>query len=479
MLEASSGKRCAVLRVAVVGSGPSGVYTAQALVAQDRVPDVRVHVLDRLPCPYGLVRYGVAPDHEKIKSLQNSLRTVLEHERITFLGNVEVGGGGIPPERLGELYDAVVYCVGAATDRSLAVPGEDLPGSFSATEFVSWYSAHPDAAADGFPLRARSAVVIGVGNVAVDVARILARSAQELHPTDVPHGALGALAGSRVREIHMAGRRGPSQARFTTKELRELGSLPQARVLVDETELALDPAYANPSAQQAPALSSPPNAPPPTAAARRNVEVLRGWAAAGSEGAGPGGHLPRTIRLRFFLRPVELLERDGRVAGVRFARTVPDGSGGVRDAGTYEDIDAQLVLRAVGYRGIPLPGLPFDPVRGTVPHLAGRVLRDGVPSPGEYVAGWIKRGPTGVIGSNRSCAKETVASLLDDAPLLAGHPSVPDPVAALRAWGLRPVEWDGWLSIERAEAALGRSLGRERVKIPDWAGLLNAARDSL
>ncbi|GGV86107.1 NADP oxidoreductase [Streptomyces gelaticus] len=466
-----------MLRVAVVGSGPSGVYTAQALVAQDRVPDVRVHVLDRLPCPYGLVRYGVAPDHEKIKSLQNSLRTVLEHERVTFLGNVEVGGGGIPPERLGELYDAVVYCVGAATDRALAVPGENLPGSCSATEFVSWYSAHPDAAAAGFALRARSVVVIGAGNVAVDVARILARGARELRPTDVPPGALGALAGSRVHEIHMAGRRGPSQARFTTKELRELGGLPQARVVVDEAELARDPAYADPSDPSArvPALSSPPNAPPLTAAARRNVEVLRGWAAGGG-GAGTGGHPLRTIHLRFFLRPVELLERDGRVAGVRFARTVPDGSGGVRDAGTYEDIPAQLVLRAIGYRGVPLPGLPFDPVRGTVPHLAGRVLRDGVPSPGEYVAGWIKRGPTGVIGSNRSCAKETVASLLDDVPLLAGRPSAPDPVAALRAWGLRPVEWDGWLSIERAEAALGRSLGRERAKIPDWAGLLSAAR---
>ncbi|MFD4762872.1 FAD-dependent oxidoreductase [Streptomyces sp. NPDC058439] len=467
-----------MLRVAVVGSGPSGVYTAQALVGQDRVPGVRVHVLDRLPCPYGLVRYGVAPDHEKIKSLQNGLRAVLEHERITFLGNVEVGGDGIPPERLGELYQAVVYCVGAAADRGLAIPGEDLPGSYSATEFVSWYSAHPDAAADSFALRARSAVVIGAGNVAVDVTRILARSARELHPTDVPHAALGALAGSRVREVHMAGRRGPSQARFTTKELRELGALPRARVVVDEAELALDPAYVDPSPPSA--RSAPPNAPPLTAAARRNVEVLRGWAAAGAAGVGAEegaeGSPVRTIRLRFFLRPVELLERDGRVAGVRFARTVPDGSGGVRDSGAYEDIGAQLVLRAVGYRGLPLPGLPFDAVRGTVPQLAGRILRDGVPSAGEYVAGWIKRGPTGVIGSNRSCAKETVGSLLDDAPLLAARPSAPDPVAALRAWGLRPVEWDGWLSIERAEAALGRSLGRGPVKIPDWAGLLSAAQ---
>ncbi|WP_411082168.1 FAD-dependent oxidoreductase [Streptomyces sp. cmx-18-6] len=451
-----------MLRVAVVGSGPSGVYTAQALLNQSLVPDVRVHVLDRLPTPYGLVRYGVAPDHEKIKSLQNSLRAVLEDERVTFAGHVQIGGpGGVPPGRLAELYHAVVYCVGAAADRPLAVPGEDLPGSCSATRFVSWYSAHPDSAPGDFALRARSAVVIGVGNVAVDVARILARGADELRATDVPSTALGALAGSRVREVHIAGRRGPSQARFTTKELRELGALPGARIVVDPAELALDPAYAAPDGLPLPSV------------VRRNLEVLHGWAAQG-QSAAPDA--VRTIRLRFFLRPAELLERGGRVAGVRFARTVPDGAGGVQDTGRYEDVEAQLVLRAVGYRGVELPGLPFDPVRGTVPHEAGRVLRDGAPSPGEYVAGWIKRGPTGVIGSNRSCAKETVASLIEDAPLLARRPAADDPLAVLRGWGLRPVGWDGWLSIERAEAELGRSLGRGPVKIPDWPGLLAAAR---
>lgn len=451
-----------MLRVAVVGSGPSGVYTAQALLNQSLVPEVRVHVLDRLPTPFGLVRYGVAPDHEKIKSLQNSLRAVLEDERVTFVGHVQVGGAdGVPPARLAELYHAVVYCVGAADDRPLAVPGEDLPGSWSATRFVSWYSAHPDIAPDGFALEARSAVVIGVGNVAVDVARILARGADELRATDVPSAALGALAGSRVREVHIAGRRGPSQARFTTKELRELGALPGARVVVDPAELAMDPAYAAQEGLPLPAV------------VRRNLEVLRGWSARREPAVSDA---VRRIRLRFFLRPVELLERGGRVAGVRFARTAPDGAGGVQDTGAYEDVEAQLVLRAVGYRGVELPGLPFDPVRGTVPHAAGRVLRDGVPSPDEYVAGWIKRGPTGVIGSNRSCAKETVASLIEDAPLLARRPVPEDPLAVLRAWGQRPVEWDGWLSIERAEAALGRSLGRGPVKIPDWQGLLAAAR---
>ena len=235
-----------MLRVAVVGSGPSGCYTAQTLVQLD--PEVRVDVLDRLPCPYGLVRYGVAPDHEKIKSLQGSLRTVLEHDRVRFLGGVRVGGPGLSVERLRTLYHAVVYCVGAAADRHLGIPGEELPGSWSATEFVSWYSAHPDAADAGFVRGVRSAVVIGVGNVAVDVTRMLVRGAGELRPTDMPQEALDALAASGVAEVHMVGRRGPSQARFTTKELRELGNLPDTEVTVDPAELALDPDYVDSSA---------------------------------------------------------------------------------------------------------------------------------------------------------------------------------------------------------------------------------------
>ncbi|MET9375894.1 FAD-dependent oxidoreductase [Streptomyces sp. NPDC002992] len=450
-----------MLRVAVVGSGPSGVYTAQSLVQQSVVPGVRVDVLDRLPCPYGLVRYGVAPDHEKIKSLQQNLRVVLEDERVGFVGNVEVGARGLTPARLLELYHAVVYCVGAARDRRLGVPGEDLAGSHSATEFVSWYSAHPDAVGHGFPLDGRSAVVIGVGNVAVDVTRILARGADELRATDVPQGALTALAASRVREVHMVGRRGPGQAKFTTKELRELGGLEGARVEVERADLALDPSFADPAAL--PAVN------------RRNLEVVRGWATGAGDAVAQ--EAARRIRLRFFLRPVELLGEDGRVAAVRFERTEPDGAGGVRGTGRYEEIEAQLVLRAVGYKGIALSGLPFDEARGVVPNEAGRVLRDGVPSAGEYVAGWIKRGPTGVIGTNRPCAKETVTSLLADAAELSARPVTADPVGALRDLGHEPVAWPGWLSIERAESALGVSLGRGRVKIPDWAGLRAAARE--
>ncbi|MER7838653.1 FAD-dependent oxidoreductase [Streptomyces sp. NPDC096040] len=445
-----------MLRVAVVGSGPSGCYTAQSLVQLD--PTVVVDVLDRLPCPYGLVRYGVAPDHEKIKSLQGNLRTVLEHERVRFLGGVRIGGGPgeLPVERLRELYHAVVYCVGAAGDRRLGIPGEELPGSWSATEFVSWYSAHPDAIDTGFVRDARSAVVIGVGNVAVDVARMLARGVAELSPTDMPQAALTALAASRIRAVHVVGRRGPSQARFTTKELRELGALPDTEVRVDPAELALDPAYADPSALPA--------------AQRRNVEVLRGWSEAGARGA------ERAIWLRFFLRPVELLADGGRVGAVRFERTEPDERGGVRGTGRYETLDAQLVLRSVGYRGVPLAGLPFDPGTGTVPHAAGRVLHGPAQVPGDYVAGWIKRGPTGVIGTNRPDAKETVTSLLADAPMLLGREVPDDPVTALRSLGVQPVEWSGWQAIERAEAALGARLGRSVVKLADWDALLTAAR---
>lgn len=489
MLEAAPGttprKEPAVLHVAVVGSGPSGVYTAQSLLTQPanargqdvrdreahgpdarahpediRPEDIRVDVLDRLPCPYGLVRYGVAPDHEKIKSLQNNLRTVLADPRVRFLGGIEVGAGGVSTERLLKLYDAVVYCVGAAADRQLGIPGEHLPGSWSATEFVSWYSAHPDSAEDGFVRDVRSTVVIGVGNVAVDVSRILVRGVDELRPTDMPQAALDVLAGSAVRDVHMVGRRGPSQAKFTTKELRELGTLDAAEVTVDPAELALDPACADPASLPAPN--------------RRNVDVLRSWANLAPQGR------DRRIHLRFFLRPVELLDVAGRVGAVRFERTLPDGHGGVRGTGEYEDIEAQLVLRSVGYRGVPVEGLPFDPSSGTVPHTAGRVLRDGRVSPGEYVAGWIKRGPTGVIGTNRPCAKETVNSLLADATSgrRPARDEAADPLTALRALGVRPVEWTGWQSIERAEAALGAALGRGPVKIPDWEGLLAAARDA-
>jgi ferredoxin--NADP+ reductase len=446
-------------RVAIIGSGPAGVYAADALARHRTGQDaMAVDVIDRLPCPYGLVRYGVAPDHLKIKSIITALRQVLEQPPVRFLGNVDVG----TDLSLGDLhrhYDVLLFANGAAVDRPIGVPGEDLPGSYSAREFVAWYSGHPDAVLDRFTLEARSVAVVGVGNVAVDVARVLAKSVGELRGTDLPDHVLEVLERSRVEDIHMVGRRGPAQAKFTTKELRELGELTNADVLVRADELQLD------DAGRAAVASSP--------ALRRNVEALQEWAQ-----RRPAGR-PRRLHLRFLLRPVEVLGPD-RVAGLRLERSRLDGAGNAVGTGDHVGIDAQLLLRAVGYRGLPLPGLPFDERTGVVPNAGGRVLRDGLPVPGEYVAGWIKRGPTGVIGTNKADARETVAAIVADASSLPEAP-VRDPDAVLRLLADRGVEvvtWDGWRAIDEAELDLGRSQGRDRVKIADRRQLLRAAARS-
>jgi ferredoxin--NADP+ reductase len=442
------------LRVAVIGSGPAGVYAAQALAAADGVG--AVDVLDRLPAPYGLVRYGVAPDHLKIKSTMRALQGVLEHPAVRFLGNVELGRD-VTVADLYDHYDAVIVACGAAVDRRLGVPGEELPGSFSATEFVSWYSGHPDAEVDRFALAATSVVVVGVGNVAVDVARLLAKTAEELRSTDLPDHVLDVLSASRVTDIHMLGRRGPAQATFTSKELTELGELANADVIVDPAELVLD------AASEEAMASSP--------AVRRNVATLQQWAE-----REPAGR-PRRLHLRFLTRPTALLG-ESRVEAVRVERTALDGTGRAGGTGELSEIPAQLVLRSVGYRGVPLPGLPFDEGSGTMPHEAGRVLNGGGPLPRMYVAGWIKRGPSGVIGTNKKDAVETVASLLADAPSLPRAPHRdPDAFPALlRGRGVHLVEWDGWRRIDAAEVELGRAAGRDRVKIHERDRMLDLSR---
>ena len=430
------------------------MYAAGALSQHG---DVLVDVFDRLPCPFGLVRYGVAPDHPKIKSISLTLRKLLEDPAVRFLGNVDVGSE-LSLDELRRFYDAVIFSSGSAVDRRLGIPGEDLPGSYSATDFVAWYSAHPDAPADGFTLDVRSVAVIGVGNVAVDVARILARSVDELRPTDLPDHVLAVLERSKVEEIHMIGRRGPAQAKFTTLELRELGELANADVLVDPADLELDPV------SQATVASE--------SMVRRNLEVLRAWAQR------PPAGRPRRLYVRFLLRPVEVLGPD-RVSGLVVEKTRIDESGNAVGTGQTSTIEAQMVLRSVGYRGIPLPGLPFDERSGTVPNTAGRVLANGGPLPGVYVAGWIKRGPTGVIGTNKRDANETVTALLEDVPALPAAPER-DPHAVLELLeerGIEVVTWTGWRSIELAEAALGEAQGRDRVKIADRAELLRAAAD--
>ncbi|MEV5413665.1 FAD-dependent oxidoreductase [Thermopolyspora sp. NPDC052614] len=440
------------LRVAIVGSGPAGIYTADALTKQAG-QEVEVDVLERLPTPYGLVRYGVAPDHTSIKSIARYLRAVLERPSVRFLGGVELGSD-VSAAELRERYDAVVYCTGAMVDRHLGIPGEDLPGSVAATDFVNWYCAHPDMPADAFTLDAEEVAVIGVGNVAVDVVRILSKTADELRPFDVPEEVIERLAASRVRAIHMIGRRGPEHAKFTLKELRELGELDNVDVLTHQGEVKVDDVAS---------LSR---------GARGNVDVLQAWASRVPEGR------PRRLELRFWLRPVEILGTS-RVEGVRFERTrLVDGR--VVGTGEFETIPATLVLRSVGYQSVPLPGVPFDTATMTVPNQAGRIIADDAQAgtddrlADQYVAGWLKRGPTGVVGTNKSDAAETVRTLLTDLQgrETGGRPPLDDLLAER---GVKPITYDEWLAIDAAEAALADSLGRgERVKLVGREAMLAA-----
>lgn len=435
------------LRVAVIGSGPAGVYAASALA---RSGAATVDVLDRLPAPYGLVRYGVAPDHVKMKSVDAALRKVLEDPAVRFLGNIDVGTD-VTLAELHRFYDGIVFATGAAVDRRLDVPGEDLPGSFSATEFVSWYSGHPDAQLDRFALSAKHVAVIGVGNVAVDVARVLTKTAQTLSATDVPGHVLDVLAASTVTDVTMIGRRGPAHARFTTKELRELGELAGADVLVEPADLEL-------TAEEEATVEA-------DRTLRANLAVLRDWAERTPTGA------PRRLHLRFWLKPVELL---GQVAvtSLRTERTRLDG-GRLVGTGALLDLPAEMVLRSVGYRVEPPAGLPLDPSTGTVPHDAGRVRG----MPGVYVAGWLKRGPTGVIGTNKPDGTETATSLLADADTLERAPERdPDAIVELLLERkVRAVGWAGWQAIDAAEQALGADRDTARVKIADRDTLLATA----
>jgi ferredoxin/flavodoxin---NADP+ reductase len=464
----SVGNVVTCLRVAVVGSGPAGLYTAEALVKQAALaggPEVAVDVLDRLPTPYGLVRYGVAPDHPSIKSIADYLRRVLEHPRVRFLGGV-CFGTDVSREELLACYDAVVYATGAARDRRLGIPGEDLPGSFAAADFVRWYCGHPDVGPEMFRLDAESVAVIGAGNVAVDVARVLSKTAAELRTTDVPEPVLAALAASRVRQVHLIARRGPAQARFTTRELRELGDLPNADIIADATETDLD-AF-DPTGESSRLARR-------DRRVRGNVAVIGSWA-----GRAPRGR-PRLISVRFWLRPVQVLGTD-RVNALRLERTRLDEAGRVTGTGEYEAIPVQMVLRSAGYRSVPLPGVPFDGRSATVPSAEGRVLgADGRPQPGEYVAGWLKRGPAGVIGTNKPDAAQTARSLLADytggaARAHRAAAAGPRIDGLLAARDVRPVSYRDWLSIDGHERELARELGRgERVKLCGRAALTAAS----
>ncbi len=438
--DAAQGGGSEPLRVAVVGAGPAGIYATGALL-NAAIP-VSIDVLEALPAPFGLVRYGVAPDHPKIQSVSTVLARILANPRVRFLGNVTYGVD-LTARDLRRHYHAVIHAIGSPNERSLGVPGEQLDGSFGGADFVAWYNGHPGAVDRGY-LGAREAVVVGAGNVALDVARMLATDADALVTTDIPAHVLEAWKSADASDVYLLARRGPAYTKFTTPELRELADLPGVDLLVDPADLELDAAGADVVEHNR--------------TARRNVDVLKGWA-----DQRPSGQR-RRIHLRFWTRPTEILGSE-RVEGVAVERTAFDTGGRLVGTGSTAHLPAQAVFRAIGYAGLALPGVPFDESSATVPHLEGRV--QGLDHNGVYVAGWIKRGPTGVIGTNKSDAAETVRAVLADAPRLAVPPE-PDPASVtglLERRGVRFTTWDQWLLVDAHEVREGERLGRPRLKV--------------
>jgi ferredoxin--NADP+ reductase len=436
------------LRVAVVGSGPAGFYAAGALLDAD--PPIDVDMVERLPTPWGLVRLGVAPDHPKLKSVSRAFERIAEKPGFRFFGNVEVGRD-LSHQDLLRLYDAVIYAFGAQADRRLGIPGEELPGSWSATEFVAWYNGHPDYQELPFDLNVERAVVVGNGNVALDVARMLALTPEELAPTDTTDPAIEAISASTLKEIVIVGRRGPAQASWTTQELKEMGELAGADVSVDASDLE--------------------GADESDTHVQRNMDVLRTFAAREPSGK------PRVVRFAFLRSPVAIHGSD-RVEAVELARNrLEDREGRLVAVATdeHETLEAGLVFRSVGYQGVGLPDVPFDERRGTIANDGGRV----VGQERTYCAGWIKRGPTGIIGTNKKDATETVTRLLEDVAQgrIAHKPeATPEALEALLAErGVRAVIYSGWASIDELERAAGEKLGRPRVKLRTWDELLTAA----
>lgn len=445
------------LRVAIVGSGPSGFYAAEALL--DSGLAVEVDMLERLPVPYGLVRYGVAPDHAKLKSVTAVFDGIARREGFRYFGHVELGRD-VTVEQLGAMYHAVVVAVGADGDRALGIPGEQLEGVHAAADFVGWYNGRPACAGLRFDLRQDVAVVVGQGNVAIDICRLLALPVDALRGTDIASHALDALADSQVREIHLVGRRGPAQARFTPKELRELGTLPGWQVIVDRDALALNDASRTEAADPAQPFVA------------KNMQLLQGFAAQ------PRG-TSRTIHLHFERAPIGA-EGDARLQAVVLERQRLEGPAGAQRAmptGSSDRLAAGLLFRSVGYRGVALPGLPFDARAGVIPNDRGRVTDDrGIALAGWYASGWIKRGPTGIIGTNRQCSVETVQRLIEDLPLLASErPGRIALRALLAASGHPVVSFEHWLAIEQAERENGRRAGRVIEKFVDVGHMLRAA----
>jgi len=447
------------LRLAIVGAGPAGIYAADILLKHERPFDVSIDLFEQLPAPYGLVRYGVAPDHPRIKGIINALREVLDSGDIRIFGNVRYGAD-ITLDDLKRHYNAVIFSTGAIRDAELSIPGIDAHGSYGAADFVSWYDGHPDVPRT-WPLEASSVAVIGNGNVALDVARMLVKHPEDLLPTEVPDNVYQGLLASPVTDVHVFGRRGPMQVKFTPLELRELGELRDVDMIVHEEDFDYDEA------------------------SRRAIEsnkqitvidrIFTQWRQRET------GQASRRLHLHFYAKPLEVVkDADGRVAAFRYERTEPDGQGGVRGTGEIREVAVQALYRAVGYFGSPLDGIPFDERHGVIPNHEGQVLADdNSVMPGVYATGWIKRGPVGLIGHTKSDAMETIQHLVTDQASW-WNPAEPDEQAVVDLLQSRGVLWtdlEGWHRLDAHELALGAPHGRERIKVVPRDEMIRISRD--
>ncbi|ERG62872.1 hypothetical protein L332_00105 [Agrococcus pavilionensis RW1] len=444
------------LRIAVIGAGPAGIYAADILkkAVREAGGEVYIDLFEQLPAPYGLVRYGVAPDHPRIKGIISALREVLEAGVVRLFGNVRFGDD-ITVADLERLYHGVIFATGATKDAPLDIPGVELPGSYGAADFVSWYDGHPDVPRE-WPLEAKEIAVIGNGNVALDVARMLVKHPEDLMPTEVPGNVVAGLEASPVTDVHVFGRRGPLGVKFTPLELRELGELRDVDMIVHDEDFGVDPDEET---------------------AKQNKQILVISRVLDQWRQREVGQASRRLHLHFWSRPDAVLG-DGRVEALRVERTRPTPDG-LEGTGEFREFPVQAVYRAVGYFSSPLPGVPFDERRGVIPNEAGRVM-DGIrPLPGMYATGWIKRGPVGLIGHTKSDAKETIEQLLGDSNSW-WSPEPFDQDAVPRLLAERGVEWtdiDGWIRLDQHEMALGEPHGRARVKVVPRDEMVKISRD--
>ncbi|MBL3688049.1 pyridine nucleotide-disulfide oxidoreductase [Leucobacter zeae] len=441
------------MRLAIVGAGPAGIYAADLLLKAERDFEVEIDLFEQLPAPYGLVRYGVSPDHPRIKGIINALRDVLDSGTIRYFGNVHYGRD-ISLDDLKRHYHAVIFSTGAIRDADLDIPGIDAAGSYGAADFVSWFDGHPDVPRT-WPLEASSVGVVGNGNVALDISRMLIKHADDLLPTEIPENVYAGLKENPIEELHLFGRRGPKYVKFTPLELRELGEVRDVDMVLEERDFDVDDAYAD-----------------ETLAKNKQVlvmsRVMNKWLEEQREREASGDRASRRLHMHFWSKPVEVVVEDGRVAGLKIERTAPDGNGGVIDTGVFEVVPMQSLYRAVGYFGSPLDEIPFDDAKGVIPNAQGRVLDlEGEQIPGVYATGWIKRGPVGLIGHTKSDAMETLECLMEDrdswwTPEVADAEAIPD---LLHSRDVPYTTIEGWHRLDAHELSLGAAEGRTRIKV--------------